>query len=64
MGVVVRIVLHIAMAIKVYWDTIILKQMFNHNKNYTELRIKNYFLRKSLNLIKTTYKYSLKILHF
>ena len=35
----------------------------NHDKKYTELCIENYY-RKSLNLVKTTYKYSYKILHF
>ena len=46
MGSVVRIVLHIAIMFKVRWDPIILKQMFNNDKNCTELCIENYFLRK------------------
>ena len=41
-----------------------LEKIFNHDKNYTELHIENYFLRKTLNLIKTTYKYSHEILYF
>ena len=37
MGSVIRIVLHIAMMFKIWWGPIILKQMFNYVKNYTEL---------------------------
>ena len=37
---------------------------FNYDKNYTELCIENYFPeKKSLNLLKTTEKYSYKIQH-
>ena len=46
MGLVVRIVLHIAIMFKVWWDPITLKQMFNHDKTYPELFIENYLLGK------------------
>ena len=46
MGSVVRIVLYIAMILKVRWDPIVLKQMLNDDKNYAELCIENYFLKK------------------
>ena len=32
---------------KVWWDPIILKQMSNHHKNYTELCKENYFSEKN-----------------
>ena len=63
MGSVVRIVLHVAMMFKVWWDPTIFKQMFNHDKNYTELCIENYFLRKITQTYQKPNKYSHKILH-
>ena len=47
MGSIAIYVLHIAMMFKVWWDPIILKQMLNHDKNYTELCIENYFPEKN-----------------
>ena len=47
MGSIAICVLHIAMMFKVWWDPIILKQMLNPDKSYTELCGGNYFLEKN-----------------
>ena len=36
---------------KVWWDPITLKQMFNHDKNYTELCTENYFSEKNHSML-------------
>ena len=47
MGSAATYVLHITVMFKVRWDAIMLKQMFNHDKNYTELCIENYIPEKN-----------------
>ena len=47
MGSVTTYVLHITVVFKVRWDPIMLKQIFNHDKNYTELCIENYIPEKN-----------------